>query len=291
MKGKWWKTYIFDVRGCSRHLCLLIVFHSNSRFLSFFLSLFRMRLERIKRNQEYLATLGLEENNTKPVKKKKRVRPSVPAAPVEPRSSLSRRTKTRVSYVPQPLRIPTATSSSTLPKNTASSSSKPSSEAKATPKRKERKASERMDRGIYDEFKRIASSRRELLKQAKRQVRTADKEVKHWSKQARKFQRKDGLRKEIETMLHANAQQQAVLGTTSLQLLQEIDHRNLELLSVVIKFDDRQKVNDSHDEKRFSVLVADRCHSHSCHLFFICCYRIKNVKPKNRHNNWNGSAN
>jgi hypothetical protein len=210
--------------------------------------MFRMRLERIKRNEEYLATLGLEGNSArKPAQTKKKRRKSVPAEPARPRSSLSRRTKTQVSYVPQPLRIPNSTLP-TDPSNqeaTAAASAKKKKDSSKTP----RKASQRMDRGIYDEFKRIGSRRKQLLRLSKKNVRMAERELKHWARQARRFAKKDGQRKddeqrskEIKHLLQANEEQRQALGCTSLQLLQEIDQRNSELSSVVIKYEDSIKV-------------------------------------------------
>jgi hypothetical protein len=210
-------------------------------FLSFF---FRMRLERIKRNQEYLATLGLEGNSNAIPKKKKRIRKSVPAAPARPRSSLSRRTKTKVSYVPQPLRVPNGTvphHPSQKPNTAATAAAKPQKDSSKKP----RKASQRMDRGIYDEFKRITSKRKQLLRQAKRDVRTAEKELKHWARQSRNFQRKHTQRKEVEGMIQANKEQREALGCTSLELLQDIDRRNSDLISVVINFEESIKVSSS----------------------------------------------
>jgi hypothetical protein len=229
MKGNRWK---------SEFIVAVLVFRVLQLTPLTLLLFFRMRIERIKRNQEYLATLGLQGNIGKAPKKKKRNRTSVPAAPVLPRSSLSRRTKHQVSYVQKPLRAPNGTLPGSGSSNRETAVNKKKKDSSKTP----RKASQRMDRGIYDEFKRIVSSRKQLFRQAKRNVRTAEKEEKHWARQARNFQRKDGQRKEIEGMLQANAKQRQALGCTSLQLLEEIDQRHTELLSFVIKYDNNIKV-------------------------------------------------
>jgi hypothetical protein len=249
----------FLVRYSSPCACTHFVVFFPSFLPSFILSFsFRMRLERIKRNQEYLAKLGLEGNSgvlgKPPPKKRKRPRKSAPAAPVRPRSSLSRSTKKKVSYVDQPLRIPTSTSISssmnaatTTTATTTTTLSDPRKKKKdassSSPSSKQpRKASQRMDLGIYLEFKRIGSSRKQLFRQAKRNVRMAEKELKYWAKQTRAFQTKDRRRKEVEGMIHASAEQRQALGCTSLELLQEIDRRHSDLISAAINFDNSLKV-------------------------------------------------
>ena len=100
--------------------------------------------------------------------------------------------------------------------------------------------------------------------QSKRHIRTTENELKHMEPDKNaNFKEKMDYEKEIEGMLQANAQQQvALLGTTSLHLLQEMDQRNSELLSVVIKFDDRQKVN-IFVRRRVDKLDTDGFHSNS----------------------------
>ena len=132
----------------------------------------RLRLERIRRNQEYLAGLGLEK--AKPQQKQRSRQKKKKDKPVlEPKRS-SRRVKTVQQYTEPPASVKDLLG----PK-------KPKQ-----PRKPKKDYNERMDRNIHVEFKRIQGHKTQTLRRTERAVKTAKRELKYWRKKAEKEERR-----------------------------------------------------------------------------------------------------
>lgn len=224
-------------------------------------------MERIKRNQQYLAKLGLEGTDGQGVlgknlpskKTTRRRRKSNETAPSERRSSLSRRSKQEVTYTEKP-------ASWWKKEVLANEGTKEDKDRASKPKKdrkKERPPSQRMDKAIYMEFKRIHSHRKQALKQAKKHVRVAEREFKHWSREATAFQRAEQRRIEVENLLKFAQEEKKIIGCTAMELIQDIDVRSGEMYRVLFQYEDAKRVS----------CVGLRCHN-SC---------FASAHPKNAH--------
>ena len=205
-------------------------------------------MERIKRNQERLKALGLQGQNGEGVlggkkkktsqNNKKNTRRS--SAPLPRRSSLSRSTKKEITYTDAPPSIRQLLAgsgvSARLPKQKSESN------------RSGRKPhGQRMDRVIYDEFRRMKSMRRELLKQAKRHVRAAERHERYWSKQVARLNRRKFPSNSNASVSHLHKQherERAIMGCTAIALLKELDKRQGELREIVDAHDKKEQVRN-----------------------------------------------
>lgn len=186
------------------------------------------RLERIRRNKEYLASLGLEKNKEamaakKPAKKpnpKSRKRPDI-----KRRSSISRASKEKaVTY-----------SESTKDKEAASAGEK-----KEPWVRKKENRAVRMERFIHDEFRRIGKEQRRHLKRAKKNVRAADVEYRIAKQRAERYEKK--RRKQLgyaQSAERMEEERRALGGYTAKEMLQEVDIRMYEIYQAIRMFDAR----------------------------------------------------
>jgi len=204
-----------------------------------------MRLERIKRNREKLAMLGLQGKEgggvlgKKPVDPRKDNKQKKSKSPAQKRSSLSRRTKAKsVNYAEPPTSVASLLKADKEEKKKAAKDkpAKPSRE----PKTKDR--SERMDKWIHLEFKRIKGQKTQCLKQAKRNVRLAEREIKYWKGRAEKWQRRHKRKQEAEKVVKEFERERDVLGKSAKELLQEIDGRMPELIEVAECYDNKFEV-------------------------------------------------
>lgn len=200
-----------------------------------------LRLERIKRNRDYLAQLGLEGalGKKRPVQKKKKK--IVQVEPNERRSSLSRRSKERsINY------LDSSASITQLVKDENRGKGRP----KKPPGEKKNKAmNQRCPRFIYDEFKGVSRHAKMILKQAKRDVRRAEKEIKFWRKRAEIFAKKEKARlemekrrMEIERIMREQKEERDLLGGTMKELLREVDTRASDLILAASRYDREQQV-------------------------------------------------
>jgi len=193
----------------------------------------RMRLERIQRNREYLARLGLEgkegegvlgRGGNKKRKKKKKVDDQKP--PPEPtRSVPSRSSKTKAR---ESISAPEPTIQSLIVKK-----------KKSKPKKD---VNNRMDKWIHQEFRRLQGRKTQALKQAERDVRAAQREIKYWTvlrdKKRNKSTTTDNTRKMYQT------EKALLLGRTSRQFLREVDQRANELIEACELYDDEFNAMD-----------------------------------------------
>lgn len=172
-------------------------------------SLERRRLERIRRNQERLASLGLDNPMIKPAMqpKKRDRKKKVEVEPNEIRKS-SRRTKKNVNYaelVPRgdnlkPLRID-------------------GNETKRAKVGKKGKG-ERLNRFIYDEFCKIKARKKMELKVAEKRVRSADVEYKFIARKVEIASKKAKRREDIEKIGAQIQLEKKVIGSTVEELCQ-----------------------------------------------------------------------
>lgn len=170
-----------------------------------------MRLERIRRNQEYLAKLGLDsikeqQQQDLQEQQQKRRRKSVDNAMPE-KQRLSRRAKAAVDYSEPSISIAALLRES---KKEETAEAKPIKEKKVSLDHSEQQQSrpkkgkprrDRMERFIYDEFCVIQNHKKRVLKEAEKNVRLAEKEVKFWSKRMEKVLRQEERRAERQRIL------------------------------------------------------------------------------------------
>lgn len=188
------------------------------------------RLERIRRNKEYLASLGLEKNKPWPQKPQpaRKKRDSVKLAR---RSSLSRTTKAKpISYSENP--------TPRWQKATSGDASATQSVTSETPPQRKKKQP-RMERFIYDEFKRIEAAVKRSFKIANRNMREADIAYRYASKEAERYERKHKRELEYKRSLEELERERNVLGCTAKEMLQEVDSRIHEIQSALRAFDHR----------------------------------------------------
>jgi len=174
-----------------------------------------LRLERIQRNKEYLANLGLEkreghdggflgDRKPKPRPKKKRVAPRPPSDTIAAQRP-SRRAKEAVNYAepkcgiaamarePEQCKANATDGNDDLQiqetpgKRDAATPSSPSSRNK---EKAAKRPEERMEKFLYLEYRSIQSHKNGVLRQAERNVRAAEKAVKYWGRLAEKAERR-----------------------------------------------------------------------------------------------------
>jgi hypothetical protein len=207
-----------------------------------------LRQERIKRNKQYLAALGLEGTSAsgvlggkvsgKPSKRKrKRISPS------QKRSSLSRRTKASVDYTEPPASV-----ASLLRTNDKNEQEKKKDRPPKPPNdRKTKDPKDRLEKFVWLEFKSINAHKRQILSQAEKNLRNAGKEVKYWKKRAEVFERRQQrkLERKLEQAKIINQledERRQLGGGTAKELLQDIDNRMPDILSAVARYDAKLEV-------------------------------------------------
>ena len=221
----------------------------------------RLRLERIKRNQERLAALGLNDGSLKPKQPKKpshrRKNPRVPLEPT--RQKISRSSKKRIDYaeLPKLHTVIAATSKDNLFKPPPKELT-PEEIKRREKRKKEKRHDDRIPRFIYIEFQRIRSKRRASLKRAKRLFTKAEREKNHWEKVSRKLtaqeQRREAKKAAIrekearkqrnlnEARLRDQSERDELdcKGMTKKELLEEIELRKLDLYGILAGHDREQ---------------------------------------------------
>jgi hypothetical protein len=203
-----------------------------------------LRQQRIQRNKERLAQLGLDDMSKKmkaakaktPTSSKKRVRTVIP---LERRERISRKTKIHNVNYKELTKIPNEPPKLGLKNESkaTSTSTSTSTSTTTTPRKRIRSSGgltaiqKRVPLFMYRELKNIESQRRLGLKAAERTLRLADKECKYahkqigkWSKKRLKIQAKQEKRR---ALLQAE-QERKWMGP----FLYELDRRRWELVAV-----------------------------------------------------------
>jgi hypothetical protein len=199
-----------------------------------------MRQERIKRNKQYLAALGLEGASAPADKSAKRKRKKI--SPPQKRSSLSRRTKAeQVSYTEPPASVASLIRTNDNKEKKEGKPPKPASEIKA----KDR--NHRMEKFVYLEFKSLKAHKKKVVMQAEKNVRNAGKEVNYWKKRVKIFERQE--QRKLERTLEQTKitkeledERRQLGGGTAKELLQDIDNKMPDILSAVARYDAKLEV-------------------------------------------------
>lgn len=190
------------------------------------------RLERIKRNKAYLSSLGLDNEARKPKKgKQSRERRRHTFDPSELRSSSRRTSQSQVSYAENNFKWSEFGKGSEIKLGIQ----------KSAPVKVERKykyeKENRMDIGIYKEFQLIISERKQKLKQAQKDVRQAEVELKYFEKKATIHDRKHRRRQETNEIFSQIQKERRYLGGSIKDILCEVDNRMPELIHAINAFD------------------------------------------------------
>jgi hypothetical protein len=183
-----------------------------------------LRLERIKRNREYLSALGLEDVRRTPVRRRRRKKSELPQPTGKKRSS-GRVTKSVNYAAPRQRRV-----------RGSGRAEKPTNEKKETTPKRENHI---MERFIYREFARVRGQKNHNLKRAEKTVRVAKKEVAYWKKHGRVWERQEERRLEKERIRKLQEEERASFGGGTLkELLQDIDQRMPVLISAASQYDE-----------------------------------------------------
>ena len=191
------------------------------------------RLERIRRNKEYLASLGLEKNKPR-LQKPQPARKKRDSVKVAPRSSLSRTTKAKlISYSENP--------TPRWQKATSGDASATQSVTSETTQRKKKQP--RMERFIYDEFKRIEADVKRSFKIANRNMREADIAYRYASKKAERYEKEQKRALVYKQITEKMELERKVLGCTAREMLLQVDSQMYEIQNAIRAFDQRFHVS------------------------------------------------
>lgn len=193
----------------------------------------KLRLERIRRNQEYLSRLGLEEqkSNLRPQKRARKIKENPPAnaETIQQRKASLRRKTEQVRYSDVSM-------SEILGRKPRSSEPQP---RKPKP---EKEIQHRMERFVYREFQRIQAERNTAQKQIELLIRRTEKEKAFWKKIIEQKEGRDQLSQSRRAELEA---ERAIFGGLTLrELLKQIDQRFPELLQVARDYDQEIQVRE-----------------------------------------------
>lgn len=194
----------------------------------------KLRLERIRRNQEYLSRLGLEEQKDKlrPQKRarKKKDESTVPEETSQQRKASLRRKTEQVRYSDVSIR-------EILGRKTRAP------ESQSRKRKPERDVQHRMERFIYREFQRMQAERNTSQKQIELLIRRIEKETAFWKKLVEQNESREQLSQTRRSELEA---ERAIFGGLTLrQLLKQIDQRFPELIQAAKDYDQEIKVSKS----------------------------------------------
>jgi hypothetical protein len=187
------------------------------------------REERIRRNREYLQSLGLERPLGDAAGTTMRQQRRSKSKPVMEKQRSSLRAKREVDYS-EPKSIASIMRATTSDKEKPTRTNK---EARKEP-RKEKKESKRMERFVYREFQSIQAHKNQVLRQAEKLHSAARREVKYWSKLVEKAETREKKREE--------ASQNVEDGLSVKALLREVDSRTSELVDAVGRYDNELQV-------------------------------------------------
>eukprot|EP00934_Nitzschia_sp_Nitz4_P005089 Nitzschia sp. Nitz4//scaffold127_size64804//13733//20288//NITZ4_006174-RA/size64804-augustus-gene-0.51-mRNA-1//1//CDS//3329534744//5079//frame0 len=185
----------------------------------------KLRLARIKRNQQYLAKLGLEKNEGmlgRPKTAPKRKRKRDPAeAHLPKRTTPGRASKMKeVDYIGDQLDL-----KSMVIRPKGSKAHRPRSSSGKMPP---------VPRIVYTQFTHIRKQRKENVKIAKRHMKMANKHRRHWELRLHQYQtQQQKLEQERLRWAEMEQERKQLGGKTKLELLSELDRRKGELYEVL----------------------------------------------------------
>jgi hypothetical protein len=193
----------------------------------------KLRLERIRRNQEYLTRLGLEEQKSK-WKPQKRVRRNRDDSTKLEEETTHQQRKASLRTKTEQVRYSDVSISEILGRRPRAPESKPR-------KRKvEKEIQHRMERYIYREFQRIQAERNAAQKQIENLIRRSEKEKAFWGKIIKQKEYRGQLSQARQ--LELKEERALFNGLTLRELLKEIDNRVPELLQAAQKYDQEVEV-------------------------------------------------
>jgi hypothetical protein len=184
----------------------------------------RLRLERIKRNREYLAQLGLEGNNSKAPERKKRIKRDSSSNEILERRSSSRQVKP-VRYTEPSVSV---RSIMRAVQGMDKASLEPSESQDGIQRKPAKKCDpqHRMEGYIWAEFRRLKSHRKGILKQAERALKWAEKEKKYWTNRSFLWERKNQRIIEAQQQrIEEERQRLQFGGKTTKELFHEMSRR------------------------------------------------------------------
>lgn len=213
----------------------------------------RLREERIRRNQQYLAQLGLDQSLApKPVQKRKRT-PAAVATDIERRSSLGRASKQKpIQYnVDEAMNFRklmaskhATTSDSQLPQQPSTTSDgKPSKSSSSNSKKN------RVPLEVYREFVRIGRQRKENMRRFHKYQRAAAKHLQYWQRRLQKYRanlQESAMKQRIKAQQELERQQLG--GKTKLECWQELEKRSIDLWTVIVEFDKQEAERKKQEE-------------------------------------------
>jgi hypothetical protein len=208
------------------------------------------RLERIKRNRQYLEQLGLEgemaiASMDKPKRRRRRKKAEILSAEatIAPRETISRRSKMKkVSYAEPRTSVRDLFRQADKQMKLESGGDGPNTAMKSEKSdkdetdmvshqehlRKMKSLTERMDQTIFIEFKRIKAQKRLVVKTATRHFRAAQKEVKFWNKLLPAWERHSAQQEERSQLG----------GKSAKELLAVMDKRMPAIVRAIKRYDD-----------------------------------------------------
>ena len=224
-------------------------------FRSFFYTSPRLRLERIKRNQERLRQLGLEglsEDLKKQRSHKKKKKPLTAQQIMPRRELLSRKTKEKEVDYSGDLNLKVSEFNEKLPGAGGGGGGSSSNKTKT-----DRRFDQRVPLFIYQEFLRMRTKRKNNIKVAKRHRAHAQREMNFWKKQLGFIMNREKQKLQRDQLLKQQEIERTLLnGKTQLELLQEIDDRTPELLEILQEYDDA-KLSVEEQERRQQLELED----------------------------------
>lgn len=211
------------------------------------------RLERIKRNRELLAQLGLQGKGDgggvlgkkTPAGSRRKSESKNEQVVVERRQTISRKSKlNRKSY-----KEPSKSVRSLL--RDADKESASAQKKTPQPKAPRKPRSDRMSKEIYEAFQQITTKKKRVLKQAQRNVRYSSKEVKYWKK------RINALGKPVARKREDLREKSVLEGKTGREFVQIIDERMTEIVETLETYEDSMTAGQKEKERDYNRLVAN----------------------------------
>jgi hypothetical protein len=204
----------------------------------------KLRLERIRRNQEYLSRLGLEEQKSK-WKPQKRARKKRDDSTKPEEETTHQQRKASLRTKTEQVRYSDLSIKEILGHKPRALESQPR-------KRKlEKEIQHRMERYIYREFQRIQAERNAAQKQIDLLIRRTEKEEAFWGKIIEQKEHRSQLSQARQ--LELEEERALFKGLTLRELLKQVDNRMPELLQAAQKYDQEIEVRST----RVNLIVYD----------------------------------
>ena len=205
----------------------------------------RRRQRNIERNQAALAELGLQSiadsgflGKRRSTFQRRRRSVGIDAANLEPKRRSKRSEGRSISYVEPSLRnlLETDQPKQHLPEAV---------EKLMTQKRGRpaKESSRKIPRFVYDEFQSIATHKRRMIKEAEKNLRSAETELRYWQKKAAIEKKRAARELELEQIKKSAEEEIKIFGTTAKDFLQKLDARTSEIFTKIRVYDSQRAVS------------------------------------------------